>query len=205
MPLADGEVLKVVVPVQMDDGTVTNQVFHFQAEVTSEVNDGALLSLVGAYIDDMFANVAAYIASSTLWLPYYMTKVEWDETTQQWVMAALIGEVASSMAGTDVNDALPNQMAATVRATTSRPKSYGRKFIPGWTEDKATGGEIVAAGLTALGDFVDDYIDDIDLGSVGRLSPGVPRTSQNLFLDFLTGVVNSIMGTQRKRKPGVGS
>ena len=205
MPLDDGEILKAVVPIEMDDGTVTNQVFHWIANVTSEVNNGSLLTLVGQFLDALYTYIDDLIADSCVFLPYYLTRITWDDVAGAWQMAEYIGEVSSNVTPADVNEALPNQMAATVRATTPRPRSYGRKFIPGFTEGHQDGGILSGTATTALANFVADYIDDIDLGAVGALSPGVPRTNEEVFLDFITGVVNDVMGTQRKRKPGVGS
>jgi hypothetical protein len=33
----------------------------------------------------------------------------------------------------------------------------------------------------------------------------VPRQAENTFLEFYNGVVNSIIGSQRRRKPGLGA
>jgi hypothetical protein len=205
MSVNDGEVVKAVVSILLDDGTITNNVFHWIANLSAEVDNATVLAAVAAYLDDTWENLESILNVGIVFQPYYMSRVKWDDLEGKWLMQELIGSAASTVTPTNSDAVSPNQIAGTVRATTARPKSYGRKFIPGISQNQMSGSELVSGAVIALTAFMYFWLDDITLGGYGTLSPGVPRTAANQFLQFVTGEANAIVGTQRKRKPGVGS
>lgn len=204
MPVNDGDIVQAIVEAVMDDGSIVQNKFVWEAALSAAISNSATVAAVGAWLDLMYTEVEPYISGALTWNPIAMSRLQYNDDNNFWEVIELLGEYATTIEGTGIQDPLPNQMAAVARGVTNRPKTFGRKFLYGWVETCALGGDLITAALTALADFVDLYIEDIDMGTVGALSPGVVRTGVDDFRDFRSGVANSIMGTQRRRKPGVG-
>lgn len=112
-------------------------------------------------------------------------------------------EVALSLVGGASSDYLPQQNAAVVVAITPS-RRRGKKFIPGIEEGNQTGGVLNSDFKTILQTFGATWIAGFDDSSV-HWSAGVCKSDGTDFLAF-TGVrVDSLMGTQVRRKPGVGA
>jgi hypothetical protein len=180
-------------------------VFHWIANISGEADNATVLSALASALDEMWGELESVLGDAIVFQPYSMSRVGWDSEEGKWLMQELLGEAASTVEPANIDAVSPNQIAATVRATTARPKSYGRKFVPGFSQNQMSGSELISGAVIALTSFLFYYLSDITLGGYGTLSPGVPRTEADTFLEFVTGVVNDIVGTQRKRKPGVGS
>jgi hypothetical protein len=59
--------------------------------------------------------------------------------------------------------------------------------------------------VVALVGAVAEYISPLTVSAGNTLNPGVPRETLDNFKPFTEGVANIILGTQRRRTPGVGS
>ena len=205
MGVVDGDVIKAAVEFVLYDGTIAQNVYYFIAKFATEQALTLVLNAVQQYAEDILAAVAAYIDSQVDTNPMEVSKIDWDPGTGKWITAESYGVRTPAFTPTGAGDRLPNQMAAVITANTPRPKSRGRKFLPGFVETAAIGGDLITAALTALTTALNHYIADETVADTDVLSPGVPRAGVNEFLEFTNGEVNSIMGTQRRRKPGVGA
>lgn len=115
-----------------------------------------------------------------------------------------VHEFVYSKAGTNagVNDVLPNQVAAVVVGITAS-RRRGKKFIYGMVEGNQGGGVWSGGLLSALQDFAEAYTTETSVDST-VLTPGVVRSDGTDFLEFNGFRVDSVAGTQRRRKQGVG-
>lgn len=205
MTVANGDVLKAVAQYVLDDGSIVQNVFHFIAEFLTTQSGAAVMGAIQGYLEDIYDDLLASISNTTVADPYTVHKVEWDAVDGQWETTELVGTDDSPTTFTGTGDWYPNQVSGVLTANTARPKSRGRKFLIPFLETGAIGNDIVSAVLTAMGLALNHYIADQAIDVDNRLSPGVPRTAANEFLPFSNGVVNSLLGTQRRRKPGVGN
>lgn len=119
-------------------------------------------------------------------------------------MTELIGYFTPTISMVNASDELPNQCSAFVTLYTSRPKSRGRKFVIPFGEDTQDGTYLTAAALTDMTDFADELLDNVVFDVLEYFVPGIPREAVELFLDFTTAVVTNLLGSQRRRRPGVG-
>jgi hypothetical protein len=128
----------------------------------------------------------------------------WESGLGKWVTGTLVGSILPTFTHTSTTDPFPNQIAPVLVANTTRPGSFGRKFLMGCVEEMADGSELEAAAITAMGNALNHYIADENISTNNDLVVGVIRKGVNDFREFTDGQVNSIVGTQRRRKPGVG-
>lgn len=101
------------------------------------------------------------------------------------------------------SDPLPNQMAVVVIGVTPS-RRRGKKFIAALTESNQTGGIVSAGALAAFQTWGNAYILPMTVGA-GSAESGVCRPDGTDFIGFVAARVDTIMGTQRRRKQGVGS
>jgi len=204
MAIPDGTYIKGVAELELDDGTIVQNVYHFLCDFTSDQPGASIVSAVVDYIEDIFTAVATYLSDGFTINITPVHSVVWDAETADWVVNALIGTGLPSFTHTNTDDPFPNQIAPVLVANTERPKSKGRKFLPGFVETSADGSDLVTAAVTALTTALNNYIADETVSGDSVLSPGVLRKGVESFKAFTDGQVNSVVGTQRRRKPGVG-
>lgn len=112
-------------------------------------------------------------------------------------------EGALAYTGEKTDNYLPQQVAAVVVGITSS-RRRGKKFISGITESSAIDGSFITEFQTALQAFGDAYILGIPGGSNPWFS-GVCKKDGSEFIEFSAVRVDQLLGTQRRRKPGVGA
>jgi hypothetical protein len=156
-------------------------------------------------MEDIYSAVSTYLSDGFTVNLSKVHRIEWDPVTSEWVTALLLGTGLPSITHTNTDDAFPNQIAPVLVANTLRPKTRGRKFLMGFVETAANGGDLVTAAVTAMGNALSAYLSDETVSGSNVLSPGVARQGVDSFKEFSDGVANTIVGTQRRRKPGVGA
>lgn len=116
----------------------------------------------------------------------------------------LKSEEPLELTGTDnTSQLLPNLISAVLIGKVSEYRGFGRKFMAGLTE-LATQSNLLET--TALVDFAQSaaaYVAVYFGDNSGVLGPGIYDKSGN-FRAFTTGLVSSLLGTMRRRKPGLG-
>lgn len=108
------------------------------------------------------------------------------------------GDIAASV--------LPAANSLYVQANCGPAGVFGRKYVPGFTEDQQLSGNwqagVVAVGVLLLVALATTVTESV---SGGVLVPGVPSSKTEEFEPFLTtGFTTIIPAYQRRRKPGVG-
>lgn len=205
MSVTNGDVVKAFVEFVLGDGSIVQNVFHFLVQSAGDVGNGDVVVAVDQYVEDIYNAVATYLADDFTINPGYIHKVGFDAGLGKWVTEALIGSFTPTITHTNTDDPFPNQIAPVLVANTLRPKSRGRKFLMGFVDTAADAGDLVGAAVTAMGTALNHYLADEALTGSDVLSPGVVREGVDAFLEFTNGAINSVVGTQRRRKPGVGS
>lgn len=108
------------------------------------------------------------------------------------------------LTGASPGESLPYQCAALLTFPTQAKRSLGKKFLGG-LEEGSTGpaGSLSAAFISSLETFVITYL----IGFTAGPNPSVPgnyRAAIEQFIPYVTGIVELLISTQRRRKPGVG-
>lgn len=185
-------IFRVAVEGFINGTDMTRNVFTFSSEagLPSDTN-------LTAYFNDLWSTEMKDTISSRWVTSRYI--IEEPDAGGHWVYNH---EVPWVIAGVNAADALPNQMAAVVVGVTAS-RRRGKKFIYGITEAGQVGGVLASSPLFVLGQFATKYAAGITVGGVSALA-GVCKPDGTNFLEFTSARVNQIMGTQRRRKQGVG-
>jgi len=205
MTVNDGDIVKAFIEFELEDGTIAQNVFYWIANFLSSESNSAVVSAVVDYMEDIYNDVSTYLSDGFSINLSKVHTITWDSDVEKWVTTLLLGTGLPSVTHTNTDDPFPNQIAPVLVANTNRPGTRGRKFLMGMVETMADGGDLVTGAVTAMGNALSDYIADETVSGSNVLSPGVPRSDANAFKEFTDGEVNSIVGTQRRRKPGVGA
>lgn len=111
--------------------------------------------------------------------------------------------VAFDYAGSVSGDLLPYQAAITFIAKGAGLRQVGRKFVGGITETMTAGGVLTSTLVTAAAQFLTDWIAPVTGIGGGTLVPGIVDKG-GTFRAFVGGTVSSVLGSMRRRKPGIG-
>jgi hypothetical protein len=176
------------------DGDYMENVFYF-------VPDGGgadeIVLLAAEWLEAMFTPIASIIINT---VDNQDNEIfSWSGT--DWV---LVGSFRSEVGGSATTaDILPRQVAAVIIGKTATPRSQGRKFIGGLVNSVQSAGQLTDAARSTLDDFALAWTSPFT-GTAHGLNPGVFHALTHAIIPFVGRRVDQILGTQRKRKHGVG-
>lgn len=150
---------------------------------------------------------AAYMSSLMDAIPPLATTIVhfYGYEIQEWSNPHWIpmDEISLDEDGEQSGDTLPNQSALVLIAKTAGIRGVGRKFFSGLAESQQNAGVMVVGVATALASLLAAYITPFEGIGGGTITPGV-LDKTNSFRPFVGGFVSSLIGSMRRRKPGVG-
>jgi hypothetical protein len=147
-------------------------------------------------MNEIRSDVSAVLHTSVLFYQYELQYY----AAGQWVPYDLIA-INNSGAGT--GDALPNQSAVVLIGKAFGIHGIGRKFLSGIPESAQAAGALVAPYIAGFATVLLDYITPFTGIGGGTITPGV-LDKHGTFRPFVGGFVSSLLGSMRRRKPGVG-
>lgn len=202
MSVEDGDVLQAVVDFLTPGGNHMQNKYTWLASLASSQSEAAVITAILAALDILYTEMNADISTVFNDPDCYIDKIA--VVGDQWEVSENVGEgiIDTSFASTD--EIVPFQCAPYFCGRTARPRSRGRKFILPFGEDRSSGSGLIAGAVTDLTDAATEYIDDIDLGSGNTLIPGIASTVTLTFWPFVGAIVANLIGSQRRRVPGVG-
>jgi hypothetical protein len=205
MPISDDEVVRCIIKGELEDGSKVMNRKTWKASFESDVTAGALLSSLELWVEELYGNLASQVTGGVTMDTCDVYVIEWDETEGQWLVARSIGTFDPSVTFSNNSDPLPNQCAPFMLGVTQRPKTRGRLFTWPFGEDTQDHGILNSGAITALGDFLVDYLADVTISAGNDLVSGVVREAVDQFWPFTGGEVSDIIGTQRSRRFTVGA
>ena len=198
-----GDVLRTTIGFTLEDGTISQNIFHHKRSGIGILSDVFHINAIKAWADAMYAELLLTVDSSVVPNLETVDLVEFVEG--QWTVVESIGTFVLDFTSIVNEDMLPNQSSAFVTFKTDRPKSVGRKFLVPFVELFQAGSFLTAAGVEDVVAWANDAVNDIELQLGDTLAPGVVRTGVDSFLEFTVAVVTNVLGSQRRRRPGVGA
>jgi hypothetical protein len=205
MTVGTGTHIEAIVEYTLDDGTIAQNGFTFKAEFAADQTDAAVTSSIESWVEAAYNNLSTYLPDTMSFNLSVVNQLTWQEADQIWKKTREIGEITPTITRSATLDELPNQVSAVVTYTTERPKTRGRTFLPPFTEPAQDQGNLVSAALADVVDFVGDAISDKTISAGNILRRVVIREAVNASYDILSGIAASILGTQRRRRQGVGA
>lgn len=207
MAVSDGDVIKVVQEITMPDAQIGANVFYWQMDDPTPDNPSTaqILTALVTRLQALYGAVDQDISTAYSFTTFTAERIEWDGT--KWETVENLGEGLTDEDGENVTGALPHGCAGVLTASTSRPQTRARKFIPGIYQSGATGSTWVAGVLTSLGNFGTAWLTDQAVVGSAVLTPvvvSVAGPTAGAIFALVTATVAGISGYQRRRKPGVG-
>lgn len=152
--------------------------------------------LVSGYISRLWGHIGAQFST----IVTFETVEVQEYTAGVWVPYA---EYVYGNAGTGSGDPLPNAVAAVLVGKCGGLLGHGRKFFSGLTEGAVVGNILSTAAVTAFALGIIDYISSYTTAAGSSFAPGIVDKTGTFHL-FITGFVSSLLGSMRRRKPGLG-
>lgn len=205
MPVSDGEFLRLAINGSLDDGTKVMNRKTWLCQFTTQQTDAAVLNALETWVETLYAFVASQIDGDAALEQCNVDVIEWNAVDSIWEVARNVGVFTPTDTFANASDPLPNQCAAFVIGNTTRPKTKGRLFLFPFGEDTQDHGILGAGALTALGNFATQYITDQTIGAGNVLISGIVREFVNFWYSFQSVVYDDVIGTQRRRRFGVGT
>lgn len=205
MTVLDGDVLRVSCNFELGDGTLYQNIYHWIRDGTDPVNDATHLSNIELKIETAYDELDALVKDDVTPQLCFVDRVEFNEITNQWEVVENIGTFSPAFNPSDVGDSLPYQSSPYVVFKTQRPKSVGKKFLFPLGESQQDSTIMVGGAVTAITAYAALILAAIPLGGDATLGPVIVRTAFNTVLPLLVAVVNDVLGSQKRRRPGVGA
>lgn len=172
----------------------TRSMFTGQVQLAGTDTETTVIEL---YTTAIFTPILPYI--STIWTVETVEIQHWI-TGEGWVS---IREDPFTLVGSGTGDASPNLVAAVLVAKVSGFHLLGRKFISGVTEAATNLNTLTTVALAAFASAAAIYFDTFTTPQGSVFGPGVVAKDGS-FHAFSSGFVSALLGTMRRRKPGLG-
>ena len=205
MAIVDQDKLRVSCNFELGDGTQYQNVYHWIRDGTDPISDANHIAGIKAKVETAYADIVAQVPTDVVEQLCFVDRVEYNEIVDEWRVVENIGTFTPTFTPTGGTEGLPYQCAPYIYFKTIRPRTVGKKFLFPFAEATQTDTIIAAPGVAAMVAYATELLVDIVLGGDATLAIGVPRTGVGVWYNFLVAVVQDVLGTQRRRKPGVGA
>lgn len=205
MSVLDGDILRVSVNFELGDGTQYQNIYHMVRDGTDAHSDATHVSAIETKVEAMYATIIAQVRNDVVEQLSFVDRVEFNEITDQWEVVENIGTFTPGFDPANTGEGLPYQSAPYIIFKTQRPKSVGKKFLFPFGEDQQDETILIGAAVTAMVAFGVSVLNPLVVGGDATLTMGITRTGIGIFLNFLVAVVNDVIGSQKRRRPGVGA
>lgn len=205
MAVLDGDILRVTCNFELGDGTQYQNVYHYIRDGTDVFSDQDHVDVLQAAVGALYAALAAQIRNDTVEQLCFVDRVEFNEVVDEWRVVENIGTFVPTFNPANAGEGLPYQSSPYVVFKTQRPKSVGKKFLFPFAESEQDETILTGGAVTALVAYGVQALIHREVGGDVTLSPGIIRTGIQTFLPLLVAVVNDVLGSQKRRRPGVGA
>lgn len=192
-----GDVVRLTAKMLVAGEDIVN-VYWFRHDGSTDVLDTIVHEFLAIHVDVAMNNLVAYLTSSLAF-----TTIETFNVTKDLPMVE--APWPSQTGGANASDRFPSQVAALVTFPTAAARSLGKKYLGVFGEDTNDNfGQPSSVLQGALADYVVDILTAISI--VGEnFVIGHYRTATGVFIDWVSGIVETVWATQRRRKKGSGS
>lgn len=198
MAVGQFDVFKVVARMRINGTDEAINVWHAQIINVGAPTDEEVVEDLADKLDTLYALVDHLMANNLTFEDITVFSVTEDRPIGVTTWPTLT-------VGLTTSDMLPAGIAALVTFPTGVTRSFGKKFLPAFTEGGRTEDGWVTATLTALAAFGVEAL-TTGLGpNFNQFSFGAFNKALADYRPFIEALVRGIEAYQRRRKPGVGS
>lgn len=155
------------------------------------------MDVVGEYLDGIFAPITPHLSSV-----FHGESIEIQHFVDgEWFS---ISEDPYDLVGGDsVSEELANFVSVVLIGKAAGKRLLGRKFLAGISEAGVYGNVLAAAVVADFAAAGAAYVTRLDSTGGGHFDPGIVDKT-GTFHVFVSGIVSTLLGTMRRRKPGLG-
>ncbi len=188
-------------------GDIVN-VYHWYPLAAVTVTDDDIFTAVFAKLSAMFANIASNITANVD--PYDLRLDEVEFFVDHERVVRTLGTRTWTLTNPPVGagDGLPSMDAAIVNFRSVLPGTYGRKYLGSIIEGNQAEGTLTGACVTAITSWATSYLAYLTLGAVNCVPCVISAKTNDVgshFIALVSAVINSLLGTQRRRRVNRGS
>lgn len=205
MSVVDGDILRISCNFELDDGTQLQNIWHMIRDGTDPISDATHVAAILAKLEQIYDKIVAQVVDNVVPKLSFVDRVEFNEIVDEWRVVENIGTFTLDWTPTNANEGLPYQAAPYIVFKTQRPRSVGKKYLFPFAEDQQNETILVGAAVTAMVALGVDVLSGKEVGGDVTLTFGIVRTGIQTWLNFLVAVVNDVIGSQKRRRPGVGA
>ncbi len=205
MAITDGDILRVSTNFELQGGTQYQNIYHFIRDGTDPYSDAVHITAIKTRLDAAYDELVAYIHQATTVQLSFVDRIQWNEIVDEWRVTDNIGTWTPALTPVGGTAGLPFQSSPYIIFKTQRPRTVGKKFLFPLVESAQDNTVLESAAVTAITAMATILMTAISLGGDATLTMGVPRTGVNSWYNFLVAVVSDLLGSQRRRRPGVGA
>ena len=198
---AEGEIIRQTLFYSGAGASECQNVFYWRVE--DAASDSAVKTDLDTWVDEEWGPEWADFATSS----YSIVGANYDVVALDGTVTRNLGGTVFAIPGTESATPNPGGVNPVIFANTIRPKSRGRKFLPGINQPSTAGGFIDAATLAEMAILLVKYISLYNGAGTGAYGPGVISTVLGIgFLRFLnSGGFDDIPDYLLRRRPDRGS
>ena len=190
-----------------ESGDVVN-VYHFYAGGTGLATDNDIMTAIEAQMSVMYAYVASQMPSSQDPYDIRHDVVDWVGGKETVIRTLGTRTWTLTTPPNGSTDMMPAMDGVIVNLRTTEPKTFGRKYVGALLEGGQSSGNLTGAALAQFVSYAAAILTPIVSGTI-TLTPGVLsyKAGNNIpyWASFVAAVVNSILGSQRRRRKNRGS
>lgn len=197
---APGEIYQVAQKFQLPTNDVLFNVYDFLV-LSGSSSDAAMLTMFTNLMQNLYAWMSTDIHSTVNGQEGIVNQLLWDGA--KWLVSRYVGQILPSMTFTGSLDALPSATSALVTFPTYVPRVVGKKYLPPFTEAAQASSVLIGSALANMANYGGALITPVsDAG--GTQYQYVVRRKTGATATPYAAVAESIISSQRRRKPGLG-
>lgn len=200
MTVNAGDIIRVTFNMVGPSAQVAQNVYHYIASAGVSDSDNNAITAIRDTLDAAHTALNTFVSSNWTYADYTFSKsTDGGATFDDFGNTPSLATDPSS-----VDDPFPSGAAPVVLFNGSGTGRQGRKFLAGFRETAAADDVLNGAAVAALANYAANVVVQRAVAG-GTLNPGWLRRNPLGFTQY-TGTfgVNTIVGYQRRRKPGVG-
>lgn len=203
MTIVAGDILRTSCNFVLFNGQLYQNIFHHQRTGVGILSDAVHVQAIDDWATTMYAELNTWVGDGVVSSLCSVDQVEFVDG--EWTVVDNIGTFTLTFSPTEVGPPMPTQLSPYIIFKTDRPQSVGRKFLFPLTEAGYENGVLAQSVVNVLVSWADDAVNNIVIQVLDDLVPGIIRVGFDVFLPWHTAIVTNSVGTQRRRRLGVGA
>lgn len=203
MAVVDQDFLRVSCNFELGNGTQYQNIYTLVRDGSDPYSDQDHVDGIETWVEAIYAELVGQVKSDTVEQLSFVDKIAWSGT--QWLVTENIGTFTPTFAPTNVAPTVPHVASPFIIFKTARPRSVGKKFLFPFSEDQQDDTVLTGTAVTQMTAAAAVVLTPIALGGDATLTAGIVRVTEETWLVFDVAVVNDVIGSQKRRRPGVGA